>query len=371
VTTAELPEPSWVPDGQILLAQLATGVREYVDVMRSPQPFALPYPPNLQIALNKLTLSCWHQGARPPSGVIELLGWAEQPFGTWDVSLPLVDVDPDEALLTFGAPTQACEELGALRGDVEGEIRENRLIGAVMDKARAQNAPGSYTAFRRLLIEQPSMTSLELDLHLSRPELALASAEIRDAYLSAPPEAIADGVARTCAGCRGLRLTVDGGREWRCVDASCPEPGRPGPDYPASEGVVWLRKELRTFVVAPGRAELRIAAALHDEGIPVELWPDYDAADLSVFTDDPWVVDVKAWRNPARLASKLRARPFSPPPSAQRAFIVIAQEQVDQAQRYVERLRAACPDLRRSGRVEAVSERRFLQLARQRTRRSS
>jgi hypothetical protein len=53
-----------------------------------------------------------------------------------------------------------------------------------------------------LLIEKPSMSALDLDINIGRPELALLAAELRDAYLPAPPEAIADGVVRTCAGCR-------------------------------------------------------------------------------------------------------------------------------------------------------------------------
>lgn len=369
--TAEPQELSWQPDAEILLAELASGVLDYVEVMRSPQQFALPYPPNLQAALNKLTLLCWEQGVRPPSGVVELLTWAVRPFDDWPVSLPLVDADADEALLAFGAPTPTCEELGALRGDVEAEIRENRLIRAVQDKARSQGAPDSYTAFRRLLIEHPSMTSLELDTCLIRPELALLSDELREAYPPVPPEAVADGVVRTCAGCRGLRLTLDDGGEWHCVDPSCPAPATSGPDHPASEGVVWLRKELRTFVVAPGRVELRIATALDKRGVAFELWPDYDSADLSVFTGDPWVVDVKAWRNPARLAAHLRSRPFSAPSSAARAFIVIAQEQVDQVQRYIDRLRRGCPALGRGGPVQALSERAFLQKVEKRVRGSS
>src|SRR4051794_21678101 len=92
-------EPTWVPDGGILLAQLAAGINDYVEVTRSQEPFALPYPANLQTALNKLTLLCWRHEVTPPSGVVGLLEWAERPFLDWPVSLAPHDVDPDESLL--------------------------------------------------------------------------------------------------------------------------------------------------------------------------------------------------------------------------------------------------------------------------------
>jgi hypothetical protein len=353
-------QPAWLPDSQILLAQLAAGINDYVEITRSVEPFTLPYPSNLQTALNKLTMLCWRHQVAPPSGVVELLEWAGRSFADWPVTLALQDVDADESLLWHGAPTPTCEELGTLRGDVEGEIRENRTVFAVMEKARAHKAPDSYVAFRRLLIEQPLMSLRSLDQHLARPELAMLSAEIRDAYPPVPPEGVADGVVRTCAGCRGLRLSLDRGRHWYCTDASCPDPGRAGPDLAAAEGVVWLRRDLRTFIVGPGRAELRIAAELERRGVAFELWPDFDAYDLAVFSDRRWVVDVKAWRNPTRLGGFLRQRPFEVAPWADRGFVVIATEQVNNTQRYVERLRRACPDLRATTRAVAMSERSFL-----------
>src|SRR5262249_34621553 len=158
----------------------------------------------------------------------------------WRVELPRVDVDPDESLVRYGRPSTTCEELGSLRGDIEGEIRENALIRAVMDKARAATAPQAYVAFRRLLIERPAITPLALGGHLAAPELAILADEVRQAYVDAPPEAIADGVVRTCAGCHGLRLPLDDDRTWYCGDPACPSPGTPGPDHPAAEGMWWL-----------------------------------------------------------------------------------------------------------------------------------
>lgn len=354
------PAPPWLPDTRVVMAQLASGIREYAQRIASPEPFRLPYPPNLQLAFDKLTLLSWHQGGTPLGSVVELLQLAHVPFGDWPISLTGVDVSSDEALVSWGRPTTTCEELGALRGDVEGEMRENALMRAVMDKTRAADAPDSYVAFRQLLIEQPAITALALDQQLATAALALLSDELRQAYAPAPAEAAAAGVIRTCGGCRGLRLPLDDGRTWYCEDLSCPSPGTAGEEHPANEGVWWLRRELRTFITGPGRAELRIAKTVERTGVPVTLWPDFDTFDLSVFADRPWVADVKAWRHPARLASRLRDRLFTVPAEAGQAFIVIANEQVKAAPRYLERLHNACPAVRPGQRIVAVSEADFV-----------
>jgi hypothetical protein len=122
----------------------------------------------------------------------------------------------------------------------------------------------------------------------------------------------------------------------------------------------WLRRELRTFITGPGRAELRIAKAVERLGVPVALWPDFDTFDLSVFADRPWVADVKAWRHPARLASRLRDRLFAVPADTGQAYIVIAAEQVKAQPQYLERLRKACPSIRPGQRIVAVSEADFV-----------
>ncbi|GAA2560638.1 hypothetical protein GCM10010210_38790 [Pseudonocardia hydrocarbonoxydans] len=342
------------------MAQLASGIAEFAEQVDSGAPFRLPYPVNLQAAFDQLTLLAWHQGVAPPGSVVELLQLAEVPFGEWAIALPDAYVDPEESLLVHGRLGTICEELGSLRGDVAGEMRENFLIRVVIDKCRAADAPDSYVAFRQLLIERPAITALDLDTALTRPELAPLSDELRSAYVPAPPEAISDGVVRTCAGCGGLRLPLEDDRTWACEDPSCPDPGIPGPDHPAVEGVLWLRHELRTFITAPGRAELRIAERIRALRVPVVLWPGIDSHDLCVFDERPWVADVKAWRHPARLAAHLRRKLFTAPPDAERAYVVIAAEQVKAYPGYVGRLRRECPAVRPGQRIVAVGEAEFL-----------
>ena len=211
--TATSSSPPWLLDGQILVAQLASGIAEFAEQVDSGAPFRLPYPVNLQAAFDQLTLLAWHQGVAPPGSVVELLQLAEVPFGEWAIALPDAYVDPEESLLVHGRLGTICEELGSLRGDVAGEMRENFLIRVVIDKCRAADAPDSYVAFRQLLIERPAITALDLDTALTRPELAPLSDELRSAYVPAPPEAISDGVDLDRG--EGLTRTVQAAMEHR------------------------------------------------------------------------------------------------------------------------------------------------------------
>ncbi|GAA4243247.1 pPIWI_RE_Y domain-containing protein [Dactylosporangium darangshiense] len=350
----------WPEDWEITFVhQLAAGLIEYADLCRVGEPIRLPYPSNLQRALDRLTLMCQVQGVTPPGSVMDLLRWARRPLADWPIGLDVPRLDVDEALLAFGYPSVACEELGRLRGDVEGELRENALIGDVMDVCRANDREDAYVAFRELLIRRPAMSELDLAEQLHRPELALLSAQLRAAYREAPPEALLGGVAQVCGGCGNLRTPAEDMPQRMCVDPACPDPGKPWTELPAVEGVLWIGRELRTFIAAPGRAELRIADSLRAAGVPIELWPRFDACDLAVFSTDVWAVDVKAWASPTRLAARLAARPFHPPSDASRAFIVIADEQCRARPGYLRQLVRALPSLGPGGRVTAMSEREF------------
>ena len=55
--------PSWLPSQQIVLAQLASGIIDYAQRIAAGSSFRLPYPANLQLSLDRLTLLAWQQGA--------------------------------------------------------------------------------------------------------------------------------------------------------------------------------------------------------------------------------------------------------------------------------------------------------------------
>lgn len=342
------------------MRMLASGIVRLAEQLRSEPAVRMPYPVPLQRALDRFSVMCLAVEVDPPRSVMDLLDWASRPFGRspWPPWLQVEGMDEGEVLLAHGEPSKACLEWAVFSGDVEAEVREHRLITAVLDKCRAHDRPDTYVEFRKLLVERPAMSERDLTLQLARPELALIANEVRAAYRPAPAETTIGGYAVVCGGCRNLR-TVDGRGRRVCREWDCPDPVSETAWLPAAEGVVWLSRELRMFVAGPGRAELRIAHALEDKGIKVRLWPDFDACDL-LPEGLAWPADVKSWGNPVRLARRLTERPFRPPPGSERGFIVIAKEQTVGRPDYVGTVRRRCPWLKETKHVEVVTEQTYI-----------
>lgn len=364
--SGQMAPPPWPPVwDEVVVSLLATGIMALADRQRD-ENFVLevPYPASLQRALDRLTAMCLAAGKEAPCSVMDLLRWASTPFRDWPLPLSTDGLDADESLLAGGRPSKACVECAVLGSrDVEAEVRERRLIHAVLDKCREHKRPDAYVAFRRLLVEQPAMSDRELTEQLGRPESTLLTRELRAAYRPAPAETLVGGFAEVCKGCGNLRV-VDGRGRRSCPEWDCPDPQSVRARLPEAEGVVWLPRELRMFVAAPGRSELRIARAIEHalkaEEVKVNVWPDFDACDL-LPEGLAWPADVKSWANPVRLARRLTERPFRPPAGAERAFIVIAQEQVRGREHYVRTVRQHCSWLKQSRHVEVVTERTYVQ----------
>jgi hypothetical protein len=340
------------------MCMLASGIVRLAEQLRSEPTVRMPYPVPLQRALDRISAMCLAVQATPPRSAMELLDWASRPFENWPFRLRVEGMDPGEVLLAHGEPSKACLEWAVFSGDVEAEVREHRLLNAVLDKCRAHDRPDVYVAFRLLLVERPAMSERDLTLQLARPELALIAKEVRAAYRPAPPETAIEGYAAVCGGCRNLRIVgARGGRV--CQEWDCPDPVSEAERLPVAEGVVWLSRELRMFVAGPGRAELRIARSLEDKGIKVQLWPAFDACDV-LPEGLAWPADVKSWGNPVRLARRLTKRPFRPPPGSERGFIVIAKEQTTGRPDYVRAVRHHCQWLRENKHVEVVTEQTYV-----------
>jgi restriction endonuclease in pPIWI_RE module len=354
---------------EVVVGLLATGVMKLSEQISAGTSIEVPYGVPLQRALDRVTAMSLAADVTAPRSVMDLLDWARQPFQDWPLRLEVDGVDAGECLLAGGRPTRACLEWAILgSGDVEAEIRENRLMNTVLDKCRAHNRPDVYTAFRQLLVERPALSERALAEIIGRterpgnPAMAFVASEIRAAYRPAPAEALAGGFAEVCRGCGNLRVIDAHGRRI-CQEWDCPNPLSPRERITEAEGALWLRREVRMFVTAPGRAELRIAHAIErrlgSEKVTVALWPDYDSCD--VLPDGlAWPADVKSWANPVRLARRLNEHPFRPPPGAERAFIVIAQEQTAGRPHYIRTVHRHCDWLKRSRHVRVVTEQNYI-----------
>jgi len=226
--------------------------------------------------------------------------------------------------------------------------------------SRAADAQSAYVAFRRLLIERPVVTALELHQQMGDPSLSLLAEHVRRAYLPVPPEAIVDGQLHICRTCDNLLLrdSLDG---LACADERCRRQAtwRQGRVLSVRDGVFWLARPLRTFVAAPGRTEIRLSRRVARMGIAVDLWPSFDAYDLRVVfpSGRAWAVDVKDWANPFLLARQVRRIPEAP--VWDRAFFVFPQERLRRPD-YLRAFRNHSRALGGSPPVDALMEKRFL-----------
>lgn len=358
--TTELAQ-AWPAEwNTVAISLLASGFVELSQRLDRQGAFPVPYPPALQRGLDRLTAMGVVVDAKVlPRSVMDLAAWAHRPFAQWPFRPDVEGLNDDESLLVDGKPSKACLEWAVVSGDVEGEIRERLLIHGVLDVCKANDDPAAYVRFRRQLVEKPAMSERDLLVTMAQPGFAVLAQHLRGAYRPAPAEALVEGEAVVCGGCGHLwTVQIDGVR--RCGEWDCPAPATIRKRLPASEGVVWLSRELRMFVSGPGRAELRIAEALERAGVTVRLWPNFDACDV-LPVEVPWAADVKSWTNPVRLAWRLNERPFVVPPGAERGFIVIAKEQTTGRSEYLRTLRSHCGWLKGQSRVEAVSEKTFIE----------
>ena len=179
--------------------------------------------------------------------------------------------------------------------------------------------------------------------------------------MEAPPECLRDGVFRTCARCRNLLVPQQDGR-LGCAEERCrwAGPATVGREIAARESVLWLRRDLRLFVAAPGRMELALAQALDRLGIALRLWPNFDAYDIELTFPhgEVWAVDVKDWVSPYLLAKHVR--PIPQAPAWDRAWFVFPQQR-GRRQEYVRTFTYHASVLGGNPPTHAALERTFLQ----------
>ncbi|MDW8145207.1 MAG: hypothetical protein RMJ48_02740 [Roseiflexaceae bacterium] len=345
---------------------IASGLIALIQQTQKEGVLTAPYPKPLQRGFNQLVATCLRCGRQPPQSIMELLDWCRRPLASWELDLPDGSVADDERLLDDQLPTATCEAWARSGGDIEAALSEERLLSHVISVCKTANDPQAYTAFRRTLIERPVLTSFELRGICATPELDLLSEQLSAAYEAAPRSAVHNGHWATCAVCGNLLLRTRR-EELICEDETCRAQGHRAPSrlLPLRDEVVWLRRDLRRYIAAPGRTELRLARAFAAMGLQVELWPAFDRYDLRVtFPDETvWALDVKDWSNPFLLARNVNHKPFPSDPPWRRAFFVFPDARCNQRPDYVRAFKSVCRVL--SDHVSACCERDVLQEAEQ------
>jgi hypothetical protein len=329
-----------------LLRTLASGVVTLSE-MAQPGSFSLPYPADAQRALDRIAAECLLHGAPPPRSLPDLITWcAQRPVRDWPLKLPPDEVAPGDRLIEphTRTPTQLCYEWALRVADTGTELYEKQVMLGAMSLCRGANAPESYTAFRRLLIERPVLTRSDLALLNGDPDLLPVIDLVREAYRPAPAGSAVDGEFASCKGCRCL-LVPAGTGEWWCEQDRCRGEGRAkiGVRYRADADVLQLARPLRIFVTGPGRAEIELERSLARLGLQVEMWPGYDAYDLRAHLPNgtAWAIDVKDRASPAMLG--MDATPLPTTPSYHAAFLVVPQYRFRDRRDYRQAFSHHCP----------------------------
>jgi hypothetical protein len=302
--------------------------------------------------------------------VVDLLSWCRRPLAEWSLDLDLGALGwglmGNERLIYGHLPSQLCIELACSSEEVEADLMERNFIERVMARCRLCQDPRAYVAFRRWLIEHPVVTEQDLlTLSAVSPELELLRDLLREAYVDAPYEALYQDAFYCCPGCGALLLPDQRERRLLCMIERCSQlPLTPealarletvsgdqsaGPvvrRLRPEERVRCLRRGLIWFVMWPGRAELRLERRLRQQGLQVELWPNYDRYDLRI--EGPrgtLAVDVKDWSNPYLLARRVKQKGI-PAGVVGQFYYVFPQERKRLQPDYVRAFRAAYDALR-------------------------
>jgi len=352
-----------------VMTLLASGIVQYDRQLRAESPVVFPYPPALQRGLDRLTARCLAHGMTPPGSVPDLLGWCNEPFSPARWPLALGDMaGPDDRLLAGPLPTVFCQQIAVSSRDVESEVEERRLMTSVLASGRRDGNQDGYVALRRLLIDSPVLTQLDLLQECARPELTGMAEEIRRLYPIYPLEYVRLRKVVCCDRCGNLLLPEAGDR-WRCGDERCSrQPVRPGRSMDVADEPHWLDLPFRTFISAPGRVEVALARRMGVLGLETTLWPEFDAYDLRVTfpSGESWAADVKDWARPLALARHLDKVPelFSASPPWSRAFFVVAQDRLRQRPDYLRALTRSCRALAKRPEITVTDERGFARAVR-------
>ncbi len=349
-------------ESELILSLVASGLMR-LPWWRGPEDSRNPYPTALQQGLDRLTWMCWSRSCDPPAGVADLVTeWCAKPLAMWPLVLPAGAVSAGDRLLIDGEPSETCRDWAVANPDVVGEVLESQFMHEVRSTCRSMGQRGQqlYVALRRLAVDKPVLSALELLKQRNRfPNLPAWSQWLGEAYVAVNADDAMDELVGVCTRCR--QLTRPGGDGWRCSTPRCLAKARPArvSTLPA-KGTLKLRRDLVTYISLPGRPEADLAEVLEKAGATVVWWPDVDAYDLLVIWPDGtrWGIDVKDWRTPYALARRLRPLPVYPSGheyAYDKGFVIIPKDRTSRRRNYLAVLRRHSVALREQRQVEALT----------------
>lgn len=357
----------------LILHLIATGVIRLSERVAKGKPLDADYPVPLQRGLDRLNVVRYRQGLPLVQSVPDLLQWCQRPFQEWSLDFRAALLDPEDVLLAGQFPTSVCESLACATNDVEADLTERHFMSNIFNTCQTAKAPHAYVDFRRLLIEHPVLTELELlQLRNRYPSLDILTEHINVAYEHAPLDYMVKGYFSCCPTCGNLRQPTITQDRFVCEDERCrhivasKRVIQNERRLAAREHVFWLKWGLRRFITRPGRAEIRLEKRLLALGLEVEMWPEFDRYDLRVVfpneDEKAWIADVKDWANPFLLGCHVKGITSSQ--QWERAYYVFPKERQDESPDYVTTFINTCNSdrghIKIAGRLQAAFEGAFL-----------
>lgn len=342
----ESSDVSALPEEMIVLHLIATGIIKRANGIELGQEANGDYEIPLQLGLDRLNVLRYTQDLPLIKSVPDLLAWCCKPLREWLPGFPAM-LNPDDYLLSGPFPTELCQDLACVASDVEAELSERHFIEQVFNICQGASDPQAYTDFRRLLIEKPVMTALELlQCCQLKPSLEILRDLLPQAYESAPLDFMVKGNFHCCPICGNLQQPNFEQTRFSCENGRCrrlaPKGGKER-IIPAQEQVYWLKRGQRNFIAYPGLAELRLEKHLIGLGIEVEMWPEFDSYDLRVkLPRKTLAVDVKDWANPFLLARKVQEKGFPASPAWDEAYFIFPKERKQEQPDYVRAFTNTC-----------------------------
>ncbi|MEV7012244.1 hypothetical protein [Streptosporangium sp. NPDC051022] len=244
-----------------LLVTVARGVIDLTSVARSAE-FRLPYPPSVQLALDRVVLAGLRRGLPVPPGVPGLMSWCRNPgLEGWPLALPggFLTVDAQLIHSTADEPTRTCAELASLGTHGAPEQEAEALLAALAD---ACGTVERFAACRDFLIRRPVILRFN-PAELLRPTVAVTWRLVKGLYTPVPDRFSIDGLVHRCTGCLLLAKPVTADGPW--CEGGCPSSGRELESSHQSGQALALPFPLRIFLALPGRTEQMVRSRLKDQ----------------------------------------------------------------------------------------------------------
>lgn len=293
---------------------------------------------HLQWSWDKLAFLCYKQRMPAPRHLPQLVEWLHQPVEDWDgLGSLFAQAGLSGSLLSYGAPSELCTELGRglhLSSDPERELQDTpfkEILAYCQDhhlaeqyrEARLFLVRNPYLPFGGITISQDSKWDPEVRkwLRLSYEPIPSICRRLigQQEYIAQCPRCHWPLEWRShkhniavCYNdlCSHLVPNIHDPQQWEVV---APEAMR-------------TTRGIQESVVAPEVALLELEQHLMDEyHLSCDLWPEVDSYDLAVHLSDGecWAVDMKDYRSPTDLANQVHG--FRPTPKWERAFFVFPE----------------------------------------------